>query len=139
MFEIGAASGGGDKLLARQSMAFDADGFKFNKYGKALGLGDRSCKFINGEGSNSAPWWVGRMSEMQNITSVSFYNYQNGDTSSSLSGSYIYVGNTICAIIPDNLPLNQQVTIDCLDMPFQPEFANRIGIFGNKITIASQK
>ena len=24
-------------------------------------------------------------------------------------------------------------------MPFQPEFANRIGIFGNKITIAAQK
>jgi hypothetical protein len=27
MFEIGGASGGGDKMLARQSMAFDADGF----------------------------------------------------------------------------------------------------------------
>ena len=51
VFEIGGGSEGGDKLLARQSMTFGAEGFKFNKYGKALNLGDSSCKFIKGEGS----------------------------------------------------------------------------------------
>jgi len=37
------------------------------------------------------------------------FNYINGDENGLLEGSSVYIGNTLCAVIPYDLPENEKI------------------------------
>ena len=49
------------------------------------------------------------------MTSIRIFNYVNGEETSLLPGASIYIGNTFCASVPEDIEVNQQIDIDCVD------------------------
>ena len=37
------------------------------------------------------------------------FNYVNGDENGLLAAATVYIGNTLCAVLPDDLPENEKV------------------------------